>query len=268
MLCVLLFQHATSKSSSLVDFLSFSTGGRTIVRQISISMAAGTAFIILNVLRLFSVLSLIAVCTASVMIIVIEAQHFSFFFFSIMSQVFQIVSCFFLIASEIPNQTTSRFLEQKVAILAQGSSLAYTGWPMIVLATGVFAELRLAFLKTERIGSALRAIIIVAGSSTSLIGVTYAILPIIFWKLPAGECRRARKDGAVGDPRVKSDARYDPEFGSSDAQFMQISRPIIGSESGGSVSSSRTGTSQSSIVPFSVFAAEKKAYARAHELDD
>lgn len=195
-------------------------------------MSAGAAFVFLNILRIISILSLICASTASILVIILEVRYFGTYFFSILSHAARIVACLILIASEMPLPRTTKALQRKIPALTYGHSLAYAGWAMLVLSVGLLSEQNSSLVQEKGLGQAVQIVILAAGTMTGVVGIVYAVLPIIYWRSPAGECRRARKDGAVGAPTTTPAEAVDP-------RPMSISRPIVGSESGGSVYSNK-----------------------------
>ena len=190
-------------------------------------MSAGAAYVFLNILRFLSILALITACTASILVITVQAQEFRYFFFSICGQLSRIVGCFVLIVSEVPVRSTTTYLRKTCAALTHGSSLAYTGWGLLVVSVSVLSDLTSPALSDAKMGSTVRGIVLAAGSSLATVGLVYAIMPIVYFRHPAGECRRVRTEGAV--PRRQQEELQREE------REMEISRPLAGSESGGAV---------------------------------
>lgn len=144
-------------------------------------MGSGTAYIILNILRIISVVALLLVLVASIMIIDIEGRHLANNFFPIISQLSRIFSCLALITSELPIPLTTRYLQRRIPILSYGFSIAWTGWPMIVLSAAVLSDLSSYLLSTESLGKPIHTVILVGGASTGIVGLLYGLMPLIMW---------------------------------------------------------------------------------------
>lgn len=156
-------------------------------------MSAGLSFIVLNVLRFLTILSLMLVCVSSMLVINFQAKDgFGKNFFGIMAGVAQIGSAIALIATELPIPFTQRFIHQRAPVLSQGHSLAWSGVPMLTLATSVLSNLRSSLLTTEATGSTVHTVILSAGTSIGVLGILYTLMPFVYWNAPSGECRRLR----------------------------------------------------------------------------
>ena len=194
-------------------------------------MGAGAGFIILNLVRLLSVIALIGAATISVMIITLEVPRFGHFFFQILGEGSRIATCFILIASEMPVKKTAKFFARNVQCLTHGRSLAYTGWPMLVLSVSLLSDLRTEVLKSSALGQAVYTLILVIGPWMGMVGVLYTIMPLLYWRSPAGECRRTRKDGAIGAPKDDLDfGHIQPVMNISRPQFPQFPAAVKSSD--------------------------------------
>lgn len=156
-------------------------------------MSAGLSFIVLNVLRFLTVLSLILVCVSSMLVINFQAKDgFGKNFFGIMSDIAQIGSAVVLITTELPIPLAKRFIQQRAPVLTEGYSLAWSGVPMLTLATSVLSNLRSSLLTTELTGAVIHKVILSAGTSIGILGILYTLMPFVYWNAPSGECRRLR----------------------------------------------------------------------------
>lgn len=226
------------------------------------NMSTGSAFIILNILRVLTVMSLILVCVCSVLTITAQMSHFTTYFFSIVSSSFRIISCLLLITTEAPTAATTRFYQKRCPVFTQGYSLAWTGVPMITFACAVLSDTKMSKTSSDsKLAAVYHSMSLTAGISIGLLGLIYCLMPLIYWKAKSGECRRLRRDGAStpADSLTITAAKYDPTLPTAKLQSgdgksfvksffsrarednaarpeMNISGPIIGTERGGSSS--------------------------------
>lgn len=152
-------------------------------------MGAGAAFVLLNILRFLSILTLILVCTASVLIISDKSNDVGENFFSIVSQFFRVVSSLVLITTETPLLVLTKFYTKRCPVWTQGYSLAWSGVPMVVLACGVLADAQSPVDMASKPSNLRKSFVTAAGISVGVIGLTYCLMPLIFWFVPNCQSR-------------------------------------------------------------------------------
>lgn len=156
-------------------------------------MSAGIWYIVLNVLRFLTVLAEILVCVGTMLVINYAAKDgFGTNFFAIVCGIARIGSAIALIMTELPIPITTRFIKVRAPVLVEGFSLAWSGVPMLTIASSMFSDLHNSYFKTETTGRITQEIVKAGGISIGVFGIIYCLMPFIFWKAPSGECRRLR----------------------------------------------------------------------------
>ena len=141
-------------------------------------MHSGIAYVVLNILRLMTVLTLLLICVASVLIMTVQFQHFGRNFFSIINELSTIVSAMILITTEIPTTAVTAFYKRRCAVWTQGFSLAWSGVPMVVMACSMLSW------KADTTNSASRvrtSIVLGSGISLGVLGLIYCLMPLFYW---------------------------------------------------------------------------------------
>lgn len=99
----------------------------------SASSLNGSGFILLNILRAFSIITCTSLATASVIYMVTSAMPNAYTFFNDVALVITVLMNFFLIATEIPSSKIARWIDGNWPMYGPRAGLTWLGCTMLGL---------------------------------------------------------------------------------------------------------------------------------------
>lgn len=145
-------------------------------------MNSGIAYVVLNILRILTVLALLLTCVASVLIMAVKFPHTGDNFFSILNQVSRFFSAIIIITTETPTSAITAFYRRRCPVWTQGFSLAWSGFPILMIACSLLSNKEdEAHASTDKLSSVRKSIILSAGICLGVLGLLYCLMPLIYW---------------------------------------------------------------------------------------
>lgn len=157
---------------------------------------AGSGHIFLNVLRAFTIISLVCISISFWTMVVMTGINHSFFFFDAMSHIFASSIAIFLIISEVG--LFRDFFERNWPVFSTRRGLTWLGCALTVLACHVLGELNRPQLSQVAIGMDLWRMLVASGILGLIFGVINIIASLVFRDSDHNiNARNIRSDGSL-----------------------------------------------------------------------
>ncbi|KAF2085845.1 hypothetical protein K490DRAFT_11756, partial [Saccharata proteae CBS 121410] len=171
---------------------------------LSAKSLAGPGYIILNIVRVMNIIGLLAVCTASVVMMVKTFIVSKFFFFDACNHVITALFSLFFIASEASLLRT--YFAKNWPLLSPDHGFVALGFGMCLLGINTLGNLNKEATSQKSLGLAFWRIVIGSGILILVLGVINVVASYIFRDTRLGiTARRVRSHGAV----AVTDAEYE-----------------------------------------------------------
>ncbi|KAL2149597.1 hypothetical protein VTH82DRAFT_8249 [Thermothelomyces myriococcoides] len=156
------------------------------------SKLLGVGHVVLNVLRAFNMIGLVAVMLASIAMPVLSGINHHFYFFDMATHVFFFLLAAFLFASELPVpwKAFKGYFERNWPVLGPDHSLAWLGWGMVFIGFEILGEAWKPAYTVETLGLAWWRAILAA----SILSVTFG-----FFNICASVIFRTSVEGLRGE---------------------------------------------------------------------
>ncbi|KAF2142415.1 uncharacterized protein K452DRAFT_297707 [Aplosporella prunicola CBS 121167] len=163
---------------------------------LSTKSLAGPGYIILNVIRGMNIVGLLAVTTASIVMLVKTFIVSKFFFFDACSHVITALISLFLVASETPLFRT--YFDRCWPLLSPKHGFVTLGFGMIVLGINILGNLNKEATSAESLGLPMWRIVIASGIVILVLGFVNMVISYVFRDPNLGlTARMVRHKGAV-----------------------------------------------------------------------
>ncbi|ROT40275.1 hypothetical protein SODALDRAFT_92633 [Sodiomyces alkalinus F11] len=163
------------------------------------SRLRGSGHLILNVFRACNIISLLAVCVATWVMIIMSGLTGNFFFFEAVSHFFTFVVASFLMCSEL--NLFKRYFARHWPVLSPYRGLTWLGIAMIVMGCHVLGNLNRRSVTPEVMGGHFWRLVLAAGILCVTFGFFNIISSVIFRDSDNGiTARNIRADGAIASP--------------------------------------------------------------------
>ncbi|KAK5116630.1 hypothetical protein LTR62_007304 [Meristemomyces frigidus] len=190
---------------------------------------AGPGYIILNCIRAMNIIGLLAVITASVLMLVKTSTESNFFFFDAVSHVLTSVTGTFLLVSEM--SLFRSYFARNWPLLSPVHGFVTLGLAMIVLGVNMLGNLNKPATSQQSLGLAFWRIVIASGIVIFILGFVNLVASYVFRDRSQGiTARQVRAHGAVA-------AHHTPKTSTSTASAPELAQtylpnPITPSKSG------------------------------------
>ncbi|KAL9052222.1 MAG: hypothetical protein Q9162_005547 [Coniocarpon cinnabarinum] len=175
---------------------------------------AGPGYIVLNVLRAFNIVTLLAIAAAAIVLLIKIHINDNFFFFEAVSHVITLSLSFFLILSETPLCTN--YFATHHPLLSPLHSFTFLGLLLLGLGTTVLGNLNNPNYTSHTIGLGFWRVTLGAGILGIVIGVFNILASFIFrQKAPRVTARMIRSKGAVALTCIPPQTPWDQLPGSN-----------------------------------------------------
>ncbi|KAF2671264.1 hypothetical protein BT63DRAFT_211671 [Microthyrium microscopicum] len=157
---------------------------------------AGPGYIILNVIRVFNVITLLAVIAASIVMVVKTFTVSKFFFFDAATHIISAISSMFLVLSE--SSFFKDFFARNWPILSPSHGFNFLGFAMIVLGNNMLGNLNKEATSQKSLGLPFWRLVIGSGIVVFIFGFVNIIANYVFRDAKLGvTARQVRAKGAV-----------------------------------------------------------------------
>ncbi|KAI6838417.1 hypothetical protein KC332_g5352 [Hortaea werneckii] len=157
---------------------------------------AGSGYIILNCIRGLNIIGLLAVMSASVIMLVKTSTSSKFFFFDAVSNVITAFVCAFLLVSEL--SLFRSYFARNWPLLSQGHGFVALALAMIALGVDVLANLNKQPTSQEALGLPFWRIVVASGIIAFVLGFINLVASYVFCDRAQGiTARQVRAKGAV-----------------------------------------------------------------------
>ncbi|KAF2720026.1 hypothetical protein K431DRAFT_227440 [Polychaeton citri CBS 116435] len=188
---------------------------------------AGPGYIILNVIRAMNIIGLLAVITAAVVVLVKTTVDSRFFFFDAVSHVLMLVSCMFLLASEL--SLFRSYFARNWPLLSPAHGFVALASAFIVLGINILGDLNKDSESQKHLGLAFWRIVIGSGCLIFSLGWINLVASYVFRDRQNNiTARQVRAHGAVAihkTPRTGS-MRSSSNHSASETAKSYLSNPV------------------------------------------
>lgn len=175
------------------------------------SRLRGSGHLVLNVFRAFNIVGLVAVATASWVMIVMSGIKGSFFFFEAASHLFNSLIAGFLVVSEL--NLFKRYFATRWPVLSPYHGLTWLGVAMVVMGCHVLGNLNRRSVTPDALGGHFYRLILASGILSITFGVFNIISSFIFGDSANGiTARNVRSDGAIAAAPYKAGSAYSDSY--------------------------------------------------------
>ncbi|RMY49920.1 hypothetical protein D0865_07208 [Hortaea werneckii] len=180
-----MFDNARSKAVGYRDDMTLSS-----------KTLAGSGYIILNCIRGLNIIGLLALISASVIMLIRTSTSSKFFFFDAVSQVATAFVCVFLLVSEL--SLFRSYFARNWPLLSQGHGFVALALAMIVLGVNMLANLNKERASQEALGLSFWRVVIASGIIVFVLGFINLVASYVFCDRAQGiTARQVRAKGAM-----------------------------------------------------------------------
>ncbi|RXG49468.1 hypothetical protein VDGE_06769 [Verticillium dahliae] len=167
------------------------------------SRLRGSGHLILNVFRAFNIIGLLAVATASWVLIVMSGLTGNFFFFEAVSHAFTSATAALLICSEL--NLFKRYFATRWPVLSPYHGLTWLGIAMVVMGCHILGNLNRRSVTSKNMGPHLWRLVLAAGILSITFGFFNIVSSLVFRDSDNGiTARNIRSDGAIATSSTKN----------------------------------------------------------------
>jgi len=163
----------------------------------------GAAFVLLNLLRGISVVSLVLVMVTSLIIVVKNFLLFGFFFFLVLNHIFLFLEASLLIAAE--SEMVSGIFAANLPLLGPDRSSAVLGLLQLIMASNVLSDL-VTYPKTVPLSAQIAKLLL---ATAIIVGISGG-LNFFIAALYGSNAKAVRRDGATCTSMLDAEARRPP----------------------------------------------------------
>ncbi|TKA75688.1 hypothetical protein B0A55_03185 [Friedmanniomyces simplex] len=188
--------HYINAATSKIQHFSSTASKKTHKMTLSPKSLAGPGYIILNGIRAMNIIGLLAVVTASVVMLVKTSLESNFFFFDAVSHVLTAITGMFLLVSEL--SLFRPYFARNWPLLSPSHGFVALALAMIVLGINMLGNLNKSPTSQKSLGLAFWRIVIGSGIVIFILGFVNLIASYIFRDRSKGvTARQVRAHGAV-----------------------------------------------------------------------
>ncbi|KAK5127495.1 hypothetical protein LTR85_006834 [Meristemomyces frigidus] len=221
--------HHIETITSKIQSARSTTSNKTSKMTLSPKSLAGPGYIILNAIRVMNVIGLLAVITASIVMLVKTSLASKFFFFDAVSHVLTCITGMFLLASEL--SLFRSYFARNWPLLSPVHGFVTLALSMIVLGINMLGNLNKPATSEKSLGLPFWRIVIGSGIVIFILGFVNLIASYVFRDRTQGiTARQVRAHGAVAihkTPMTSSSTPVAPELAQA-----YIPNPITPTKSG------------------------------------
>ena len=156
----------------------------------------GSGWIVLNILRGCNIITFLAICVASWIMIVTGGIPNAFFFFDAVSHFFFSCTAIFLIISE--SGIFSSYFERNWPVFSYSHSFVWLGCTMLIMGCSALGALAQPARSQEKLGLPMWRVILASGILALLFGIVNLVVSLIYRDARAGiTARHVRNDGSL-----------------------------------------------------------------------
>ncbi|RMY74440.1 hypothetical protein D0863_03217 [Hortaea werneckii] len=180
-----MFDNARTKAVGYSDNMTLSS-----------KTLAGSGYVILNCIRGLNLIGLLALMTASVIMVIKTSTSSKFFFFDAVSQITTALICVFLLVSEL--SLFRAYFARNWPLLSQGHGFVALALAMIILGVNMLANLNKQPTSQEALGLPFWRIVVASGIIAFVLGFINLVASYVFCDRAQGiTARQVRAKGVV-----------------------------------------------------------------------
>ncbi|KAI7250841.1 hypothetical protein KC352_g12763, partial [Hortaea werneckii] len=180
-----MFDNARTKAVGYSDNMTLSS-----------KTLAGSGYVILNCIRGLNLIGLLALMTASVIMLIKTSTSSKFFFFDAVSHITTAFICIFLLVSEL--SLFRSYFARNWPLLSQGRGFVALALAMIILGVNMLANLNKQPTSQEALGLPFWRIVVASGIIAFVLGFINLVASYVFCDRAQGiTARQVRAKGAV-----------------------------------------------------------------------